>query len=97
MGRADARVQRGPGVLVDRVAHDLFGAPPDGPNWRSLSAPLDRLAAFTADATNATARRREANSVIELFQRRDAERAARAALLPPNLHLVGMLMLVPPA
>jgi hypothetical protein len=75
---------------------DLFGVPPDGPNWRSLSAPLDRLAAFTADANNATARRREANSVIELFRRRGAERAARAALSPPNLHLVGMLMLVPP-
>jgi superfamily II DNA or RNA helicase len=84
------------GVSVPRTA-DLFGAAPDGPDWRSLSAPLDRLAAFTADADNSPARRREANSAIELFQRRGAERTARAALLPPALHLIGMLMLVPPA
>ena len=49
---------------------DLFGAAAHGPDWQSLSAPLDRLAAFTADADNSPARRREANSVIELFQRR---------------------------
>ena len=32
---------------------------------------------------------------VELFQRRGAEQAARSALSPPVLHLIGMLMLVP--
>ena len=73
---------------------DLFGASKVGPAWRLLSAPLERLAAFTADADNPPARRREANSAVELFQRRAA---ARAALSPPVLSLIGMLMLVPSA
>jgi hypothetical protein len=73
---------------------DLFGAVRVGPDWRWLSAPLERLAAFTADADNPPARRREANSAVELFQRRSVE---RAALSPPVLSLIGMLMLVPRA
>ena len=66
------------GAFVPQTG-DLFGAITVGPDWRLLSAPLDRLAAFTADADNPPARRREANSVIELFQRRTREHAARAA------------------
>jgi hypothetical protein len=84
------------GAFVPQTS-DLFGAATDGPAWQSLSAPLDRLAAFTADANNSPARRREANSAVELFQRRSAEHAARAALPPPVLRLIGMLMLVPSA
>jgi superfamily II DNA or RNA helicase len=74
---------------------DLFGAATDKADWQLLSAPFDRLAAFTADANNSPARRREANSAVELYQRRSAEYAARAALSPPALRLIGMLMLVP--
>ena len=73
---------------------DLFGATEDGPEWRLLSAPIERLAAFTADADNPPARRREANSAVELFRRRNGE---LAALSPPVLSLIGMLMLVPSA
>jgi superfamily II DNA or RNA helicase len=83
------------GAFVPRTA-DLFGAMPPGPDWLSLSAPLDRLAAFAAAGGNPPARRREADSVIELFQRRTRERHARSALSPPILLPVGMLMLVPP-
>jgi hypothetical protein len=84
------------GAFVPQTG-DLFGAATDGPAWQSLSAPLDRLAAFTAVANNSPARRREANSAVELFQRRSMEHVARAALSPPVLRLIGMLMLVPPA
>ena len=73
---------------------DLFGAARVGPDWGLLSAPLERLAAFTGDADNSPARRREANSAIELFSHR---RVDGAALSPPVLSLIGMLMLVPSA
>ena len=83
------------GAFVPRTA-DLFGAVPPGPDWQSLSAPCDRLAAFAAAGGNPPARRREADSAIELFQRRTRERRARSVLSPPILLPVGMLMLVPP-
>jgi hypothetical protein len=79
------------GAFVPQTG-DLFGQTKVGPDWGLLSAPLERLAAFTADADISQARRREANSAVELFQRRNVE---RAALLPPVLSLIGMLMLVP--
>ena len=75
---------------------DLFGEAPKDPDWQLLSEPLSRLVAFVADADNPPARRREANSIVELYQRRTAECAARATLSPPSLRLIGMLMLVPP-
>ena len=76
---------------------DLFGAAAHGPAWQLLPLPLDRLVVFAADDSNTPARRREANSIVELYQRRITEQAARAALSPPVLHPTGMLMLVPPA
>ena len=83
------------GAFFHRTA-DLFGAVPTDPDWQLLAAPLDRLAAFAADGTNLSARRREADSVVSLFRRRAREREARAALSPPMLVPAGMLMLVPP-
>ena len=82
------------GAHVPHMA-DLFGAGPTVPGWKSSSAPLDRLAAFAADADNPAARRREANSVVALFQRRVEERESRTVSSPPRLRPVGMLMLVP--
>jgi len=76
---------------------DLFGAVAHGPAWQLLPLPLDRLAVFAADDSNTPARRREANSIVELYQRRITEQAARAVLSPPVLRPIGMLMLVPPA
>jgi ERCC4-related helicase len=72
---------------------DLFGASPSGPSWRWLGDPVERLAAFVADGSNAPARRREANSVIELFQQRAKE--GDDAAMSPALHRLGMLMLIP--
>ena len=84
------------GAFVPRTG-DLFGATTAGPEQLCLSAPLDRLAGFAADGNNPPARRREANSAVELFQRRGKERDGRALSVPPVLRLVGMLMLVPQA
>jgi hypothetical protein len=82
------------GAHMPRTA-DLFGLAPTLPDWKSLPAPLDRLAAFAADADNPPARRREATSAVALFQRRAMERERRTALLPPRLRPIGMLLLVP--
>jgi hypothetical protein len=68
---------------------------PSCPDWQLLAEPLDRLAAFAADGANPSGRRREADSVVSLFQRRACERKARAPLSPPMLLLAGILMLVP--
>ncbi len=83
------------GAFVQRTA-DLFGAVPVGPDWQLLNEPLDRLAAFAADAGNPSGRRREAGSVVSLFQRRARQREARAEISPPMLLPAGILMLVPP-
>jgi superfamily II DNA or RNA helicase len=82
------------GSYMPRTA-DLFGLAPTLPDWKSLPVPLDRLAAFAADADNPPARRREANSAVALFQRRAMEREGGTALLPPRLRPIGMLLLVP--
>jgi superfamily II DNA or RNA helicase len=82
------------GAHVPRTA-DLFGFAPVLPDWKSLAAPLDRLAAFAADANNPPAARREANSAVTLFQRRGEERQNRVALSAPRLRPMGMLLLVP--
>lgn len=74
---------------------DLFGIAAHAPDWETLAAPLDRLAAFAADGGIAPGKRREANSVVELYQRRGQERAARAIVSPLILRPVGMLMLAP--
>jgi superfamily II DNA or RNA helicase len=75
---------------------DLFGGVDERPDWHWLPAPLDRLVAFCADDNITPTRRREASRVVELYQRQSTEHAARAALSPPALHTIGMLMLLPP-
>ena len=82
------------GVFKARTA-DLFGIVPDGPPWKSLRDPLDRLAAYAADGENPPAKRREANSAVALFRRRGEERAAHLTVSPPRLQPLGMLLLVP--
>ena len=74
---------------------DLFGLATDCPRWQLVSEPIERLAAFSDDAGNSPARRREASDIVELFQRRTRESTARAALSPPVLRPLGVLMLVP--
>ena len=82
------------GAFIPRTA-DLFGAEPEAPAWQLTPDPLERLAAFAARPENPPPRRREADSVIELFRRRSSELAARSALSSPVLRPIGMLMLVP--
>ena len=82
------------GAQVGRT-RDLFGAIPDLPAWKTHAAPSDRLAAFAADADNAPAKRREANSALVLFRRRCDDITGALALSAPALHPVGMLLLVP--
>jgi superfamily II DNA or RNA helicase len=74
---------------------DLFGPVPPRPAWQDDAPPLGRLAAYAADGTNPAARRREACSAVELYQRREQDRASRGDLAPPTLRPIGMLMLVP--
>jgi ERCC4-related helicase len=78
-----------------REVPDLFGFSPALPGWKSLPTSLERLAAFVADADNPPARRREASSVVALFQRRRSEGQARAVFLEPRLRPIGMLLLLP--
>jgi len=82
------------GAFAPRTG-SLFGDMPCDPSWQLLSAPLDRLAGYAGDGNNLPARRREASSVVELFQRRDRENTLRAELSTPTVRQIGMLMLVP--
>jgi superfamily II DNA or RNA helicase len=74
---------------------DLFGSAPVRPVWQDDAPPLHRLAAYAADAINPSLRRRAARSAVELYQRREKDRSDRAALSPPVLRPIGLLMLVP--
>ena len=79
------------GSFVPRTG-DLFGARASDADWRSLSAPLDRLQGFAADANNPLPRRREASDVVRVFSQRSD---MLAVLPPPHLRPIGMLMLLP--
>jgi Helicase conserved C-terminal domain len=74
---------------------DLFGAAPQGPDWRFAAAPLERLARYAADAGNSPERRREADGTIQSFHLKDNDLAAYANVTEPMLQPIGMLMLVP--
>ncbi|HET7881898.1 MAG TPA: hypothetical protein VFL55_13520 [Acetobacteraceae bacterium] len=82
------------GVFVPQIG-DLFGTRTSRPDWQTLQSPLDRLAAFAADANNAPSSRREAGDVVELYQRSSTLHAEYADLAPSVLSPIGMLMLVP--
>ena len=77
--------------------NDLFAPRDADANWRSLIAPEARLAAFAADGTNPSARRREANSALTLYLRRIGGLDANTALGSTGPRPLGLLMLVPPA
>jgi len=74
---------------------DLFGAAPQGPEWRFVTAPLERLARYAADASNAPERRRTADGTVQSFRIRTNDLAAYANVAEPTLQPIGMLMLVP--
>lgn len=82
------------GLFSPRAA-DLFDDTQSGVEWQRRAEPFDRLTALVADADSSPSLRREAGSVVALYQRRGDEHAARGCLLPPVLIPLGMLMLVP--
>ena len=76
---------------------DLFGDVPEAPDWKTLPTALDRLAAFTADATAPAEQRRDAAAVLALFRERTEALAARTIQGVPAITPIGMLMLRPDA
>ncbi len=65
------------------------------PKWKILADDAGRLAAFASDAAVAPHSRSEARTVLEIQARRAADLARRAALEPPKVVPLGILMLVP--
>ena len=73
-------------------------APPQPPPvWRTLVDPVERLAGFETDRTQSTKLRNEARVVLELYEHRRKELAARLALVLPVVLPLGILMLIPEA
>jgi hypothetical protein len=69
---------------------DLFGTAPAEPDWRSLSAPAERLAAFAADPVVPGPQRRQACDALDRYRIR-----ARSEPSPQSVRSLGLLMLVP--
>lgn len=74
---------------------DLFSGQVDAPAWTYLEVPAERLAAFATDRDVHVNRRREAEVVLNLDQRRRAELDRRRRLDPPSIAPLGLLLLVP--
>ncbi|HEU4328371.1 MAG TPA: helicase-related protein [Roseiflexaceae bacterium] len=73
----------------------------DGPQaaqqagWAALEDPAARLAGFALDSTQPARARGEAEGVLRIDRQRRADLDARAALRPPELVALGVLMLLP--
>jgi hypothetical protein len=72
-----------------------LGAKTDGPSWRIVTKPIERLALFSADRGVHPARRQEAAGVLKLMQARLSQLDRRASCKPLEPILLGMLMVVP--
>jgi hypothetical protein len=73
----------------------LFAPNDVRPDWRGLSNPRERLAAFATDQTTPARARAEAQTLLSLYERRRADLDARGRLQAPTLDMIGLLMLVP--
>jgi hypothetical protein len=67
------------------------------PRWREGATDRERLASFATDRDNPVAARREAEGVLTLYDRRDADLRQRAIVKDVVVVPVGLLMLVPDA
>ena len=76
------------GKLVRQTA-DLFACSPPDEDWRSCSAPEQRLTGFVADPAVPLPQRREAADVLSKL------RTQPAAFPPFTVRMLGLLMLVP--
>lgn len=65
------------------------------PAWKTLTDPGQRLASFAVDASNPSAAKGDARTVIELHRRRSEALERRAAIDAPAVSSLGMLLLVP--
>ena len=66
--------------------------PPSGPR---LPIPRLRLAAFKSDRAQRPSQRSEADGVLRIFQQRTSALEMLMDLRPPEVILLGVLMLVP--
>lgn len=83
-----------------RVAEaSLFDSPDTGPvpRWRTGGTERERLASFATDRANPPAARSEAEGVLALYDRRDADLRQRGKVKDVQIVPVGLLMLVPQA
>lgn len=80
------------------VQVDLFGrsAPPVQASLpvSAVTDPEGRLVAVATDRSQAPSRRSEADGVLRLFRQRSADLDARAALAPPEVVSLGLLLIV---
>lgn len=65
------------------------------PSWRSITNPTERLAAFSADGTQPSRLRSEADGVLRIFRQRMADLDRRLDLQRPEIQPLGVLMVVP--
>jgi len=77
--------------------HEGTAPPQPPPVWRTLIDPVERLAGFETDRAQPTKLRNEARVVLELFEHRRKDLAARLALVQPVVLPLGILMLIPEA
>ncbi len=77
--------------------HESAASPQPAPVWRTLMDPLERLAGFETGRAQPTKLRNEARAVLELYEHRRKDLAARLALVAPVVVPLGILMLIPEA
>ncbi|MGO9465688.1 MAG: helicase-related protein [Isosphaeraceae bacterium] len=92
----------GPVVSNQSRQGELFGSDDDNrasdmpaAEWGSITDPSERLAAFASDRSQRPAQRSEADGVLRIFQQRASALDMLMDIRPPEVILLGVLMLVP--
>ncbi len=80
---------------VVRATGELFADASSQPSWKTLENPKARLAAFATDRANPVARRREAEGVLSLHDKRSKDLERLGAIDRIDVAPIGLLMLVP--
>jgi len=89
-------------VSVPSRQGELFGSDGDegtsgtpAAGWASITDPSERLAAFASDRAQRPSQRSEADGVLRIFRQRTHALERLMDLRPPEVILLGVLMLVP--
>ncbi|MBI3846553.1 MAG: DEAD/DEAH box helicase family protein [Planctomycetes bacterium] len=77
------------------VTGELFAGASAQPSWKTLENPKSRLAAFATDRSSPVARRREAEGVLSLHDKRSKDLERRGAIDRVDVAPIGLLLLVP--